>query len=126
MPASQAFLIVGLSAVSEPASIRIASGLARMMLFKRIELRLNRILDVLDLEVDAAGERRLGHRQLGDADHLLPPVVADEIVRKIDCVFLLLRRGRIRASESAGQQAEHKQSFPECSERSVLPVGHRL
>jgi len=36
MPAAHAFSTVGFSAVGEPASIRIASGLARMMLFSEL------------------------------------------------------------------------------------------
>ena len=36
MPASQAFLIVGLSAESEAASTRMASGFWRMMLFSEL------------------------------------------------------------------------------------------
>ena len=51
MPASQAFLIVGLSAVSEPASIEDRVGLGADDVVQRVDLRLDGVLDVLDLAV---------------------------------------------------------------------------
>ena len=92
---------------------------------QRVELRLDRVLDVLDLEVDAAGERRLGHRQLGDADHLLPPVVADEIVGQIDRVFV--RREAVRRAEAEhGHSRGNGERCPLCFQDHVLPLRGRF
>ena len=55
-------------------------GLGADDVVQRVDLRLHGVLDVLDVQIDAPLERTLVDRHLGDALHLLSPVVADEIV----------------------------------------------
>ena len=64
---------------------------------QRIDLRLNRVLDVLDPQIDPTRQRPLGNRNLGHPDHLLPPVIAHEIVGNVDdigCRALGIGRSR--------------------------------
>ena len=109
MPASQARLIVGFSAESEAASTRIASGFCADDVVERVDLRLDRALGDLDVQVDLALERALVDRDLGDALHLLAPVVADEVVGEIDDVgrLGLGRRGRgVAEGAERGERGE--------------------
>ncbi len=68
---------------------------------QRIDLRLDGALGDLDVQLDAALERTLVDRHLGDALHLLAPVIADEIVGEIDDVGLLVLRDRRRRADCA-------------------------
>ena len=62
---------------------------------ERVDLRLDRILDIFNRQVDASGERPLLRGNVGDALHLLAPVVSDEIIGEIDRVFLSLGSGPV-------------------------------
>ena len=105
MPASQAFLIVGLSAAAEPASTRIASGFARMMLLSELICAWTVFSTFSILRSTRPASGPLLTETVGDALHLLAPVVADEIVGQIDGVFLVLGGGALRVADQQSDGA---------------------
>ena len=108
MPASQAFLIVGLSASAEPASTRIASGLARMMLLSELICAWTVFSTFSILRSTRPASGPLFDRDLGDALHLLAPVVADEIVGQVDRVFLVGGGRALRRCRPASRAAPRR------------------
>ena len=99
MPASQALLDRRVERRVGGGVDEDGVGLLADDVVERVDLRLDGAFGDLDVQVDAALERPLVDRHLGDALHLLAPVVADEVVGQIDDVGLLVLRQRRRGAD---------------------------
>jgi hypothetical protein len=78
-----------------------------------VDLCLNGVVHVLDLEIDATCQRPLCDRDLRDTLHLLPPVIAEEVVREVDRVLLRRVRRRGVGARARGEDrdaGEHRPS----------------
>ena len=87
MPAAHAASMVGSSADVDAAWTMMASGFAAMMLLSELICASAEFSTVSTWRLTRPGQGWLGDRDLGDALHLLEPVVADQAVRQVDLVW---------------------------------------